>query len=79
MKISKDDDKPKFITAKEEIEKIRLSRFKMEKFVHLPVFSKAVSGCYVRIGIGNNQGRPVYRVSIYYYYHYYNNNINLYY
>ena len=60
---SKTKEKPKLVSSVSEMEKIRLSRFKMEKFVHLPIFAKAVIGCYVRIGIGNNQGRPVYRVS----------------
>lgn len=58
------ESKPKFVTCREDLEKIRLSRHKMERFVHLPIFSKAIIGCYVRIGIGSNpQGRPVYRVS----------------
>ena len=30
----------------------------------MPFFKKTVVGCYVRIGIGNHQGRPVYRVSV---------------
>lgn len=57
------DERPKTVTSKEDLEKIRLSRHKMERFVHLPIFSKAIIGCYVRIGIGSNQGRPVYRVA----------------
>ena len=28
----------------------------------MPFFKKAVTGCYVRIGIGHHEGRPVYRV-----------------
>lgn len=50
----------------EQLNKLRLSRYKMERFVHLPFFDRVVSGCFVRIGIGNNNGRPVYRVSLYY-------------
>lgn len=57
------DSRPKFVTCREDLEKIRLSRHKMERFVHLPIFSKAIIGCFVRIGIGSNQGRPVYRVA----------------
>ncbi|XP_042886270.1 RNA polymerase-associated protein RTF1 homolog, partial [Penaeus japonicus] len=57
------DERPKTVASKEDLEKIRLSRHKMERFVHLPIFSKAIIGCYVRIGIGSNQGRPVYRVA----------------
>ncbi|XP_071534867.1 RNA polymerase-associated protein RTF1 homolog isoform X2 [Panulirus ornatus] len=57
------EEKPKFVTCKEDLEKVRVSRHKMERFVHLPVFCKAIIGCFVRIGIGNFQGRPVYRVA----------------
>lgn len=46
----------------EQLNKLRLSRYKMERFVHLPFFDRVVTGCFVRIGIGNNNGRPVYRV-----------------
>jgi len=50
------------IETKEEIEKIRLSRFKLDKFVHLPIFKKTVIGCYVRVGIGRSpEGKDVYR------------------
>lgn len=57
------DEGPKSVTSKEDLEKIRLSRHKMERFVHLPIFGKAVIGCFVRVGIGSNQGRSVYRVA----------------
>jgi len=48
-----------------DLERIRVSRHKLEKFVHLPCFRKTVVGCFVRIGIGNNPERnsPVYRVA----------------
>jgi len=51
------------IETREELEKIRLSRFKMDKFAHLPIFKKTVIGCFVRIGIGKNPqtGNDVYR------------------
>ena len=62
-KDSSREPRSKFVTCREDLEKIRLSRHKMERFVHLPIFSKAIIGCFVRIGIGSNQGRPVYRVS----------------
>lgn len=55
--------KPVYITTKEDLNKIRLSRHKMERFVHLPFFDRVVQGCFVRIGIGNNNGKPVYRVA----------------
>lgn len=55
--------KPVYINTKEDLNKIRLSRHKMERFVHLPFFDRVVQGCFVRIGIGNNNGKPVYRVA----------------
>ncbi len=52
-----------YFTFRENLERVRLSRNKLEKWCHLPFFAKVVSGCFVRIGIGqNNEGRPVYRV-----------------
>ncbi|XP_038074214.1 RNA polymerase-associated protein RTF1 homolog [Patiria miniata] len=62
---SDEDEKPRvvFISSKEELAKIRLSRHKMERWVHMPFFADTVIGCYVRIGIGSNGGRPIYRVA----------------
>ena len=31
----------------------------------MPFFSSVVVGCYVRIGIGQHEGRMVYRVKFY--------------
>jgi len=53
----------KYIESQEDLEPTRLSRFKMEKFVHLPFFKKLVMNCFVRIGIGQYQGRSVYRAA----------------
>ncbi|XP_075987516.1 RNA polymerase-associated protein Rtf1-like [Anticarsia gemmatalis] len=53
----------KYADSKDQINKLRLSRFKLERLVHLPFFSRVVNGCFVRIGIGNNNGNPVYRVA----------------
>ena len=48
-----------------DLERIRLSRWRLDKFVHLPIFRKTVVGCFVRIGIGNNpeNNKPIYRVA----------------
>lgn len=40
-----------------------MRRFKLERLVHLPFFARVAAGCLVRIGIGNNEGRPVYRAA----------------
>lgn len=49
------------VSSKAELSKVRISRNKLEKWCHMPFFKKAVTGCYVRIGIGHHEGRPVYR------------------
>lgn len=51
----------KYVELQEDLEPIRLSRFKMERFVQLPFFKKLVVGCFVRIGIGQHEGQSVYR------------------
>uniref|UniRef100_A0A1B0EYI4 Uncharacterized protein n=1 Tax=Phlebotomus papatasi TaxID=29031 RepID=A0A1B0EYI4_PHLPP len=55
--------KPTYISTREELNKLRLSRFKMERIVHLPIFERVVKNCFVRITIGNNNGKPVYRAA----------------
>ena len=62
---SDDEDakKVQFISKNDELQKVRLSRHKIEKWCHMPFFKRAVIGCFVRIGIGNHQGRAVYRVA----------------
>jgi len=30
----------------------------------MPFFEDVIKGCFVRVGIGNHDGRPVYRVTI---------------
>ncbi|XP_032241645.2 RNA polymerase-associated protein RTF1 homolog [Nematostella vectensis] len=51
------------VSRPDDLERIRLSRHKMERWVHMPFFAKTLAGCFVRIGIGNHDGRPVYRVA----------------
>ncbi|XP_039436743.1 RNA polymerase-associated protein Rtf1 [Culex pipiens pallens] len=51
------------ISTRDELNKLRLSRHKIERFIALPMFDTIVLNCFVRINIGNNNGRPVYRVA----------------
>lgn len=51
------------IQTKEELNKIRLSRHKAEKWCHSPFFASVVTGSFVRIGIGNANSEQVYRVA----------------
>lgn len=57
--------KPVFISTLDELNKLRISRYKLEKFINLPIFEKTIVGCFVRINIGNNssQQKLVYRVA----------------
>lgn len=52
------------VSLPEELNRVRLSRHKLERWCHMPFFAKTVTGCFVRIGIGNHNSKPVYRVSI---------------
>lgn len=58
-----EEHQTRFINTRDELNKLRLSRFKMEKFINLPIFERTVLNCFVRISIGNNGQKPVYRVA----------------
>ncbi|KNC22341.1 hypothetical protein FF38_04550, partial [Lucilia cuprina] len=58
-----EEHQTRFINTRDELNKIRLSRFKMERFINLPIFERTVLNCFVRISIGNNGQKPVYRVA----------------
>ncbi|CAF0857191.1 unnamed protein product [Didymodactylos carnosus] len=51
-----------FISTAEDLTKMKLSRFKMEKWCHAPFFPAVARGAFVRINIGQNAGNPVYRI-----------------
>ncbi|XP_059553676.1 RNA polymerase-associated protein RTF1 homolog [Myotis daubentonii] len=51
------------VSLPEELNRVRLSRHKLERWCHTPFFAKTVTGCFVRIGIGNHNSKPVYRVA----------------
>uniref|UniRef100_A0A7M4G358 RNA polymerase-associated protein RTF1 homolog n=1 Tax=Crocodylus porosus TaxID=8502 RepID=A0A7M4G358_CROPO len=51
------------VSLPEELNRVRLSRHKLERWCHMPFFAKTVTGCFVRIGIGNHNSKPVYRVA----------------
>lgn len=57
------DKKPLFISSRDDLNRLRLSRHKMERFIHLPIFDRLVQNCFVRISIGNHNNRPVYRAA----------------
>ncbi|BHF60790.1 RNA polymerase-associated protein rtf1 [Sparganum proliferum] len=49
------------VSTLEQLSKIRLSRYRFERWVHMPFFDELVKGCFARINIGLSQGVPVYR------------------
>lgn len=57
--------KPVYVSTLEEMNKLRISRHKLECYINLPIFEKTVIGGFVRINIGNNavSGKLVYRVA----------------
>lgn len=57
--------KPVYVSTMDDLNKLRISRYKLEKFINLPIFEKTVIGCFVRINIGNNSSsqKLVYRVA----------------
>uniref|UniRef100_A0A8C2WZE8 RNA polymerase-associated protein RTF1 homolog n=1 Tax=Cyclopterus lumpus TaxID=8103 RepID=A0A8C2WZE8_CYCLU len=61
----KDETPPKSqpVSLPDELNRVRLSRHKLERWCHMPFFAKTVTGCFVRIGIGNSSSKPVYRVA----------------
>lgn len=52
-----------YVLSRTELNQIRLSRHKLERFVHLPFFDRLAKGCFVKIGIGQHNNLPVYRVA----------------
>lgn len=52
-----------YVPTREEVNLIRLSRHKLERFVHMPFFDRIVKGCFVKIGIGQQGSMSIYRVA----------------
>lgn len=49
----KKEKPPTYITTLDEMNKLRLSRHKLETFINLPTFEKTVVGCFVRFNISS--------------------------
>jgi len=55
--------KIQYVEKVEDLNQLRLSRLKLERWVHAPFFNRVVKGCFVRMGIGQSkQGVSVYRI-----------------
>ncbi|KAJ1656056.1 RNA polymerase-associated protein rtf1 [Dispira simplex] len=61
MVTAEEDQEPP--ASLEEINRIRMTRDRLERWVNYPFFEKTVVGCMVRFGIGVNNGNPVYRAA----------------
>ncbi|KAI6189545.1 hypothetical protein M3Y97_00020100 [Aphelenchoides bicaudatus] len=46
-----------------QLSQCKISRIDLARFVHLPFFNDLAIGCYVRVGIGQHNGRSVYRIA----------------
>jgi hypothetical protein len=47
----------------ESLERIRLTRTKIERWLNEPFFETVLPGCFVRVGIGQHDQCPIYRVA----------------
>ncbi|XP_049819559.1 RNA polymerase-associated protein Rtf1 isoform X2 [Aethina tumida] len=54
---------PAYTPQRQDLNQIRLSRHKLERFVHMPNFDKIAKGCFVKIGIGQQNNTSIYRVA----------------
>ncbi|XP_018564041.1 RNA polymerase-associated protein Rtf1 [Anoplophora glabripennis] len=55
--------KPAYVPPRQDLNLIRLSRHKLERFVHMPFFDRIAKGCFVKVGIGQHNNASVYRVA----------------
>ena len=46
-----------------DLERVRLTRQKLEQWLAEPFFDGVVAGCFVRVNVGEKAGMPVYRVA----------------
>ncbi|KAJ8924951.1 hypothetical protein NQ315_001116 [Exocentrus adspersus] len=54
---------PAYVPLRQDLNQIRLSRHKLERFVHMPFFDRIAKGCFVKVGIGQHNNASVYRVA----------------
>lgn len=55
--------KPAYVPSRTDLNLIRLSRHKLERFVHMPFFDRIAKGCFIKVGIGQHNNQAVYRVA----------------
>ncbi|KAI1289366.1 RNA polymerase-associated protein RTF1 -like protein [Halotydeus destructor] len=59
------DERDDYVITLEDVNAIRVSRFRVEKWCHAPFFGPTSVGCFARVGLGINKttGDQVYRVT----------------
>lgn len=63
LQSNKSSSRVDYIPTNKQLNKIRLSRHQMERFLFLPFFKDLVKNCFVRLNIGRNNGKFMYRVA----------------
>ncbi|KJE92006.1 hypothetical protein, variant [Capsaspora owczarzaki ATCC 30864] len=58
-----DDQPPEAPLTLDDLNRARLTRSKLEKYVHAPFFAKSIRNCYVRVNIGVSNGQTTYRLA----------------
>lgn len=58
------EEEEKHVDCLADLLKLRVSRYRLAKWVHMPFFKDLVTGLFVRVGIGRrpDQNAPVYRL-----------------
>ncbi|OAF69281.1 hypothetical protein A3Q56_02912 [Intoshia linei] len=51
-----------YIEKIEDLTKVKLSRYKLEKWCHMPFLNKVAIGMFVKIGIGSHYNTPIYKI-----------------
>lgn len=55
--------KPQYLEKVDDLNRIRLSRFKLERWLYLPFFLRIIKGCFVRVGVAVPPGqRSQYKI-----------------
>ncbi|KAK7284182.1 hypothetical protein RJT34_18923 [Clitoria ternatea] len=65
--IDSDDDRimsGSEVPSFEDIKEITIARSKLAKWVMEPFFEELIVGCFVRVGIGRSNSRPIYRLCL---------------
>ena len=51
------------IQSRDDLKKIKISRFRMAHWLHMSWFSRTIQGCYVRVNIGTHEHKSNYRIA----------------